>query len=203
MPPMPPPPRRETTPSSGGSSRPFLLMLLAIACLLLGALLAWGMGQRGERARLSVRNVELANAYVAVLAKRDDLAGILTDPRTRLYTLQGRNAAAGLAVTVAWQEQTHTGVLVGDRMPLPPDDRAYTLWRVDAGQSKPTPAVTFRPDSARTIQEFHVTSSEGAGSGGFRVSVEKGPQPKGPPAPADVVYESSAAATRTAAVVTE
>jgi hypothetical protein len=91
-------------------------------------------------------------------------------------------------------------------MPLPADDHAYTLWRVEPGQSTPTPAVTFRPDSARTIEEFHVASSTSAtptqGAGGFRVSVERDPHPKGPPAPADVVYETTGAAARAAAPVT-
>src|SRR5205814_1783170 len=110
-PPSPPP------PANSGSSRPFLFFLLIVTCAALGALLAWGIREHGERARLSVRNHGVEDAYVAVPANRNDLADFLTDQRTRLYRLAGRNEANGHMITVAWQEQTSTGMLVGDRVP--------------------------------------------------------------------------------------
>src|SRR5438874_13406229 len=116
--PRPHPPRQ-----GEGSSRPFLVLLLVIACVVLGALLNWGIRQRLERASLSLRNERLENAYVVVLAKRSDLASFLTDPRTRLYRLQGRGPALGQSATVAWQEETHSGVLIGDRITPPADQQ--------------------------------------------------------------------------------
>src|SRR5438445_12504958 len=97
-PPVPP------TRPEGGSSRPFLYFLLILSCVALGFLLAWGVREHGERTRLTERNHEVEDAYVFVLAKRNDLATFLIDPRTHLYRLPGLSEASGRAVVVAWQE---------------------------------------------------------------------------------------------------
>lgn len=170
LPPLPPQP---PAPGGGGSSRPFLMMLLILACLVLGVLLAWGIRERGERARLSQRNGELADANVRVLAKRSDLASFLTDQKTRLYRLAGHGDASGRSVTVAWREDIQSGVLIGDRMPLPGDDATYTLWHVDAAHAA-TRAGAFRPDPAGTFYDFRVTGPT-RGTAGFKVSIETDP----------------------------
>jgi hypothetical protein len=173
MPPLPPTRPAPPAPGGGGSSRPFLMLLLIIACLSLGVLLAWGIRERGERARLSQRNGELNDAYVRVLAKRGDLASFLTDQKTRLYRLSGRGEASGRSITVAWQEETHSGVLIGDRMPLIDARARYALWHVDPSQGS-TAAGTFRPEPAGTFYDFRLTAPV-QGTAGFRVSVETDP----------------------------
>jgi hypothetical protein len=167
------------------------MTLLFLTCLALGVLSAWGVKQRRERARLSERNFEIEKAYVTVLAKRDDLAVLLTDPRTHLLTLRGRDAAAGASATVAWLEQTHTGVLVGNRMPLPGDGRVYALWHVDAHGTL-TRAATFRPaDSAATIREFQVLT-QNEGTAGFRVTAERETDRETRAPGGDTVYQTAA-----------
>jgi hypothetical protein len=169
-----------------GVSRPFLLMLLIIACVVLGALLSWGIKERAARARLSERNVEVEKSYVVVLAKRNDLASFLTDPRTRLYRLSGKAEAAGKSLTIAWQADTHSGVLIGDGVPLPGDDRAYAVWLLGQGGTA-TFCGTFRPDSAGTYYDFRVPTAGGEAAGGFRVTNEQGTHPD---VPGQTVYET-------------
>jgi hypothetical protein len=182
MPPLPPPPQRP--PQSTGSSRPFLVMLLIIACVVLGVLLAWGMREHGERARLSARNHDVEDAYVFVLAKRSNLATFLTDPRTHLYRLAPRHATSG-SVTVAWQEETHTGLLIGDRLTQPEDRQHYALWHVDSA-GKIQHAVDFRPEPGGTYADFHLAAPADK-TAGFRISFETD---NNAPQPGDIVYET-------------
>lgn len=181
----PPPPHLPPQRESGGASKPFLVMLLLVACVCLGALLNWGMRQRAERARLFERNIEVEQSYVTVLAKRNDLASFLTDPRTHLYRLTGVGRATARLATVAWQEATHSGVLIGDDVPLPADDHRYALWVVDSND-RATACGTFRPEAGVTYYDFR---ANGAGEAkGFRVTDESDARPA---APGGVrVYES-------------
>jgi hypothetical protein len=184
-PPGPRPPER-----GPGVSRGFLMALLLVACIVLGALSSWLLRERNARALLSMRNDELEKAYTVVLARRSDLASFLTDGRTRLFTLAGRDEAAGRSVTVAWQEQTHSGWLIGDRIPVPADDERYVLWRVgrNGGGDKATEASSFRPDAAGTIDEFKIMGEPADGdTAGFRLSVEREREVK---RPGRVVYET-------------
>jgi hypothetical protein len=164
-PPALPPPQR-----GSGASKPFLVLLLIIACIALGALLSWGIKEHGERARLSDRNYRVENAYVAVLAKRNDLASFLTDQRTRLYRLMGHWEASGRFVTVAWQPETRTGLLIGDRVPLLAEQETYAMWYIDPSQHAVACGV-FQPEAAGTYYQFHVPESTGD-TPGFIVSVE-------------------------------
>lgn len=168
-PPLPPPSQRHG--QSTGSSRPFLVLLLIIACVVLGVLLAWGMREHGERARLSARNHDVEDAYVFVLAKRSNLATFLTDPRTRLYRLAPSHAASG-SITIAWQEETRAGLLIGDRLAQPQDRQHYAVWHVDA-TGKPQHAVDFRPEPGGTYAEFHLATPSDK-TAGFRISLETG-----------------------------
>jgi hypothetical protein len=164
-------------------------MLLFIACLALGVLLAWGLKERGRRAVLSARNHDIEDAYVAVLAKRGDLASFLTDPRTRLYRLSGRGVAGGRAVTVAWQEETRTGMLIGDRVPAAPDDRTYVMWHLDQKRDALS-CGALRPDPGGTFYEFHLGAAGSAaadGTSGFVLSLETGGDARTPGA---IAYET-------------
>lgn len=182
-PPGPRPPER-----GPGASRGFLMALLLLACVGLGALSSWVLRERSARAVLSMRNDELESAYVVVLAKRSELATFLTDGRTRLFTLAGRDEAAGRSVTVAWQEQTRSGWLIGDRIPVPADTERYVLWRVGRDGGQASEASSFRPDAAGTIDEFKVMGEPAGGeTAGFRLSVERDREVKGP---GRVVYET-------------
>ena len=172
MSPLPPRPQQ-----AAGSSRPFLVLLLIIACVLLGALLAWGMREHGERTRLSARNHDVEDAYVFVLAKRSSLASFLTDPRTHLYRLAPLHSASG-SVTVAWQEETHAGLLIGDRLPQPDDHQRYALWHVDSA-GKVQHATDFRPDPGGTYADFHLAAPSGT-TAGFRISQETNPNAQQP-----------------------
>jgi hypothetical protein len=181
---------------SRGGSKGFLVTLLVIACLLLGGVLAWGFKERGERARLSVRNRRVEDAYTFVLAKRNDLANFLTDPRTRMIRLEGRGTARGLSVTVAWQEENRNGVLIGDSIPLPPDGSGYMVWLVPEGAGGPVRcdarlagSALFRPEAGVTSFEFR-TLSFGGKVDGFYVTQE---ERKDAAAPGGrVIYESVA-----------
>jgi hypothetical protein len=187
-----PPPQYSSTHREGGTSKPFLVTLLFIACVVLGALLNWGLKQRSERARLFERNIEVEQSYVTVLAKRNDLASFLTDPRTRLYRLGGGAQAGGKSVTVAWQQATGTGVLIGDDVPLPSDRHVYALWQLDGG-ARATLCGTFRPEPGVTFYDFHSPAEAGAGSepGGFRVTDETDGRPQAPrPGGGGAVYET-------------
>jgi len=182
MPPLPPPPHRP--PQSTGSSRPFLVLLLIVACVVLGVLLAWGIREHGERTRLSARNHDVEDAYVFVLAKRSNLASFLTDPRTHLYRLAPSPAASG-SITIAWQEETHAGLLIGDRLTQPEDRQHYALWHVDdAGHLQH--AVDFRPDPGGTYADFHLADPSDR-TAGFRISLETDPSA---PQPHEIVYET-------------
>lgn len=197
-PPPPPPPRM----APSGSPAAYFMTLLVIACVVLGAMLAWGLRERGERARLTVRNKQVEDAYVFVLAKRNDLASFLTDPRTRLYRLTGTGRARGGSATVAWQDETRRGLLIGERMPMPDDGGRYVVWRRGAADGAASKALgAFRPDAGGTFYEFgsskraatataatDAASAEvGGGGGSFVITEEKGASPD---APGEVVYET-------------
>jgi hypothetical protein len=184
-PPMPPHPQRPPHQPSGGSSKPFLVLLLIIACVILGVLLAWGLREHGERNRLSARNHDVEDAYVFVLAKRSDLASFLTDPRTHLYRLTSRHGSAG-SITIAWQEENHNGLLIGDRIPQPADNQHYAIWHVDTA-GKTQHAADFRPDPAGTYAEFHIAGPASA-TAGFRISLEADSSAREPAG--DIVYET-------------
>ena len=176
----------------GGTSKPFLITLLFIACVVLGALLNWGLRQRSERARLFERNIEVEQSYVTVLAKRNDLASFLTDPRTRFSRLAGGQQAAGKSATVAWQQATGTGVLIGEDVPLPSDGHVYALWQID-GDARATLSGTFRPEPGVTLYHFQsgalgASGAAGAEPGGFRVTDETNERPQAPKGGA--VYET-------------
>jgi hypothetical protein len=168
-------------------------MLLIVACVCLGVLLNWGVRERNARTALFQRNADVEKSYVFVLAKRNDLATFLTDPRTKLFRLPGRNEAVGTSLTVAWQEETRTGVLVGQRMPTPPDDRTFALWRFGPSHD-PTPCGAFGFNPGGTYYDFRAADGEGtneapSGTAGFVVSLE----PRGAPLPnrpGHVVYET-------------
>jgi len=142
------------------ATRAFPVALLCIACITLGVVLAWAFKERGERARLSERNRKVEDAYTFVLAKRNDLANFLTDPATRLIRLEGRGAARGQFLTIAWKDDKQTGVLIADSMPLPPDGAGYVIWVIPtSGQpvrcdSRVGAAGLFRPEPAVTSFEF-------------------------------------------------
>jgi hypothetical protein len=190
MPPSPPPP--PATPSTDrGASRPYLFALLILACVGLGALLNWAVREHQARSALAYANVEIRKSYTVVLAKRNDLASFLTDERTRLYRLTGHNEAAGRSVTVAWQEQTRTGILIGDNMPLAPDGQAFAMWRLGPVR-QPTACGTFQSDPAGTYYDFRapsVTASADTPAAGFLVSLESDSE-LSPSAPGHVVYET-------------
>jgi hypothetical protein len=175
------------------------MTLLVIACVVLGAMLAWGLRERGERTRLTARNREVEDAYVFVLAKRNDLAGFLTDPRTRLYRLTGAGRARGGSATIAWQDETRRGMLIGDRMPAPDDGETYVVWRTGDGDRAAAVLGAFRPDAGGTFYEFGAgrrsgattmttsTKAAGAGGGAFVITEETTATPV---APGEVVYET-------------
>lgn len=167
-----PPPVPTPPVMAGGASRQFLYALLIIACVGLGVLLNWAAREHRARTALSNANVEIRQSYTVVLAKRNDLASFLTDPRTRLYRLTGRDEAAGRSVTVAWQEQTRSGILIGDRMPVAPDGQSFVMWHLNSARQA-TAGGTFRSDAAGTYYDFRVpTGSADAGTAGFLVSLE-------------------------------
>lgn len=176
----------------GGASKPFLITLLFVACVVLGALLNWGLRQRSERARLFERNIEVEQSYVTVLAKRNDLASFLTDPRTRFYRLAGGAHAGGKAVTVAWQQATGMGVLIGEDVPLPSDGHVYALWQVD-GDARATLSGTFRPEPGVTLYHFQsgaAASAAGTDPGGFKVTDETDARPQAPKLGGAAAYET-------------
>jgi hypothetical protein len=170
----------------GGSCGAFLLMLLILACVVLGAVLSWGIHERTERAVLSVRNEKLANAYIVVLAKRSDLASILTDQRTHLYRLRGEGTALGQWATVAWQAETGRGVVLGEHVPAIAEGRYYVLWHVDQNQ-KLVKCGWFREDVTGTFYDFGLRESV-ASTAGFRVSVESNSDVD---KPGQIVYETN------------
>ena len=189
-PPPPPPPARG---EGGGASRPFLFCLLILACVGLGALLNWAVREHHARTSLAQANVEISKSYTVVLANRNDLASFLTDERTKLYRLAGRDDAAGRSVTVAWQEQSRTGILIGDRMPVAPDGRVFAMWHLEA-DGRPTLCGTFLTEATGTFHNFRAplaaNATSDAGTSGFRVTLEPETernlrQPTGP-----VVYET-------------
>jgi hypothetical protein len=156
-----------------------------MACGALGALLAWGMREHGQRAILTARNHDVEDAYVAVLAKRGDLASFLTDPRTRLYRLAGRGLAAGRGVTIAWQDETQSGILIGERIPPPGDSRTYVVWHLDP-KLDPVPCGGFHADAAGTFYEFRLPGT-GDATAGFLLSVEHDRTAR---RPGDIAYET-------------
>lgn len=177
-----PPPRR---PQDSGSARPFLFLLLIISGLACGALLAWGLREHQERSRLTQRNAAVEQSYIVVLANRADLASFLTDDRTHLYHLAGRGDAAGRFATIAWQEETHSGILIADRMAPAADHDIYRLWHIPPSR-KPTPCVNFQADPADTIQRFRCPEA-GNSTSGFLISVESD---QNTPRPGQIVYET-------------
>ena len=168
--------------------------MLAMACIALGGVLAWGFKERGERARLTERNRRVEDAYTFVLAKRNDLATFLTHPGTELVRLEGRGAARGLNLTIAWQEERRSGVLIADSMPLPPDGAGYVIWALPQGSGKPVRcdsrmarAGMFSPEAGVTSFEFRAPDFAGPVDG-FVVTEETSGNVSSPGK--RVVYES-------------
>jgi hypothetical protein len=184
---MPPPPAPvEPMRGGGGGSPAYLVTLLVIACVVVGVFLAWGVHERGERTRLTIRNKQVEDAYVFAVAKRNDLAGFLTDPRTRLYRLVGKGRGDG-AVTIAWQAETGRGLLIGDRMPLPGDRERYAVWRLEGPEAVAALLGAFRPEAGGTFYEFSRRGEGSGGEGGFIVTRETELKPA---VPGEVVYET-------------
>lgn len=179
-PPTPRPPLRDT-----GSSKPFLVFLLIVACIALGALLAWGMREHTERARLFERNLEIENSYTVVLAKRGDLASFLTSAKTQFYRLEGRGEANGHTATIAWQEETHTGWLIADKVAPLPDQETYAMWHVD-GEKSSAMCGGFKADPTGTIYEFR-SIDPSQSTAGFLISIEPDKNVK---KPSRIVYET-------------
>jgi hypothetical protein len=181
VPPPPPiPPRGDS-----GNSKPFLVLLLIIACVGAGALLAWGLKEHDERARFYERSLAIEKSYVVVLANRTDLASFLTDQRTRLFRLTGRGEATGRSATIAWQEETHSGILIADRVAPPPDHAAYLMWHLDANQ-RPSPCGSFKPDPTGTFYDFRDLAPD-QDTGGFVISLESNSNIT---KPSQIVYET-------------
>jgi hypothetical protein len=182
--PTPPPP---ALPPRGGSasSTPFLIFLLILSCVGVGALLAWGLREHGERTRLSERNIEVEKSYVVVLAKRSDLASFLTDQRTHLFHLSGQEEASGKAATVAWQEETHTGLLVADKLDPLPEHTTYIIWHLNK-ERKPDSCGEFKSDPTGTLYDFRCLDPS-EGTGGFLISIEPDKAAK---LPSHIVYET-------------
>lgn len=135
--------------------------------------MAWGIREHRERARLSARNHAVENAYTVVLARRNDIAAFLTDPRTQLHRLSGRGVASGRTLTIAWQEQTRSGLVVGERVPVSPEGMIYTLWCRGSGAGKVAlQAGTFRAEAGLTCQGFFVPAvADGDGVDRFEVTL--------------------------------
>lgn len=179
---LPNPPRLPPPPAAS-SSRPFLMLLLVFACIGAGALFAWGRWEHGQRTRLAQVNRQVQDAYVFVLAKKSDVVSFLTDPRTRLFRLAGKGPASGLKAVVAWQEETRSGLLVADRMWLPPDGSHYVLWRTTEDQTF-RQMIDLRPQSGLTIREF-TDRGPATNTAGFVISIEHATVPR----PGQIVYE--------------
>jgi hypothetical protein len=153
----------------------------------LGALLNWAIREHQARSALAYANVEIRKSYTVVLAKRNDLASFLTDERTRLYRLTGHNEAAGRSLTVAWQEQTRTGILIGDNMPLAAEGQAFVMWQL--GPARQLIACgSFQSDPAGTYYDFRAPTAT-APTAGFLVSLESDSE-LSPKTPEHVVYET-------------
>ena len=111
----------------------------------------------------------------------------------------GAARAGGKTITVAWQQATGQGVLIGEDVPLPSDKHVYALWQVE-GDAPPALCGTFRPEPGVTLYPFHASAgaatassaspSSGAGAepGGFRVTDETDGSPRAPQGGA--VYET-------------
>jgi hypothetical protein len=171
-----PPPPRTPRPvgygEGGGASRPFLYCLLILACVGLGALLNWAVREHRARTNLAQANVDISKSYTFVLAKRNDLAGFLTDERTRLYRLPGHGEVAGRTVTVAWQEATRTGILIGDRMPVVPEGQVFAIWHLDS-TGRATACGTFVSAATGTFFDFRALGAAAdAVAAGFLVTRE-------------------------------
>ncbi|HSI35999.1 MAG TPA: hypothetical protein VK986_20620 [Tepidisphaeraceae bacterium] len=146
-------------------------LLLIVVCLLLGAAVSWGVAQYRERARLTVRNRDLGQAYTVVMAQRDDLAHFVAAPDTKIFRLTGRGASAGAEATIAWNARRLTGFVLGERVPLLGDDAVYRVW-VRGADRKLTPTDrTFRPGTGLTCVEFHAVATAPQASG-FVVAAE-------------------------------
>lgn len=170
-----------------GSSKAFLYFLLILVCGGLGALLNWGVREHQTRKALAADNLKVRKDYTFVLAKRNDLASFLTHEKTRLFRLGGRQEANGTSVTVAWQEETRTGILIGDRIPIAPEGQAFALWRLGPDR-QPSAAGTFLSEPAGTYHDFRVPTAQ-ADTTGFLVTLEADSE-HDPKAPGRTVYET-------------
>ncbi len=184
---VPSPPPLPPSRNHSGSSTPFLVFLLIMACVGVGALLSWGIREHDARTRLSQRNIEVEKSYVVVLAKRSDLASFLTDQRTRFFHLDGKGGGNGQIATVAWQEETRTGLLVADKLAPLADNETYTMWHLGADH-KPAPCGGFKPDPTGTIYDFRCVDPS-QGTSGFLISIEPDNSAK---TPSHVIYEKHA-----------
>jgi hypothetical protein len=168
-----------------GSSRAFLYFLLILVCAGLGAIFAWGRKQHSERVRLSERNRAVEDAYVFVVARGNDLASFMADPRTRLFRLSGRGDLRTRQITIAWQEERRTGMVIWDQLPPPGDDECYSLWMTPRDAQTPVFCGSFRPDSGVHFHRFQFNGASPAASA-FAVGVTRD---KNPTAPQSVVFQ--------------
>jgi anti-sigma-K factor RskA len=110
------------------------------------------------------------------LAIRDELARsrefveLVTTPGARVSELKGIDLGAGATASLAY-DQSGRAVLVANRLPSPPQGKAYQLWFI-VGNKPPVPGKTFVPDSTGKGTLKDQVPKEALGSAIFAITVE-------------------------------
>jgi anti-sigma-K factor RskA len=110
------------------------------------------------------------------LAIRDELARsrefveLVTTPGARVSELKGIDLGAGATARLAY-DPNGRAVLVANRLPSPPQGKAYQLWFI-VGNKPPVPGKTFVPDSTGKGTLKDQVPREALDSAIFAITVE-------------------------------
>ena len=120
--------------------------------------------------------VGLAVLWKQNLAIRDELARsrefveLVTTPGARVSELKGVELGAGATASLAY-DQNGRAVLVANKLPTPPQGKAYQLWFI-VGDKPPMPGKTFSPDNTGKGLLKDQVPKEALDSAVFAITVE-------------------------------
>jgi anti-sigma-K factor RskA len=160
---------------AAGRRRDWRTQFVGIAAVLIIAVLGvavWMINRRAnesaaDNARLNQRLQQVEQD----LNRERELRAMLASPDANLVALNGTNVTPAANAKFIYDRRTGRGMLMADKLPVPPAGKAYQLWYIVDGRP-PIPAEVFKPDAGGHGEMKTMVPPESRGKATLAVTLE-------------------------------
>jgi hypothetical protein len=135
-------PRRPSSNRAVWAKRIAVIAAMLLVVVFAGAILQQ-MRRAGEAAQALVQSNQRVQDLERQLNDERELREMLSDPNSSMMPLNSTGEAQAANAKFIYNRSTGRGMLLAEKMPMPPAGMAYQLWFIVDG--KPIPSQTFKP----------------------------------------------------------